>query len=161
MNDFRSGYILHSDPKAQWIGEVIGGLIGAVVSVGVLMILVTAYGGEVFGSTMFPSAQAAAVASMVGGIAHLPAFIVGLVLATVLYVAGLPVTTLGLGIYLPFYLSATAYSGGALKGLLAQAAPKVKESGNDTIVAAGMLGGEGVVGVIIALIMAVQVIQAG
>ncbi|MGI6029227.1 MAG: OPT/YSL family transporter [Candidatus Heteroscillospira sp.] len=160
MNDFRSGHILHSDPKAQWIAEVIGGLIGAVVSVGVLMILVTAYGGEVFGSEMFPSAQAAAVASMVGGIAHLPSFIVGLVLSTVLYVIGLPVTTLGLGIYLPFYLSATAFVGGALSFVLSKVCPKVKESGNDTIVAAGMLGGEGVVGVVIALIMAIQVIQA-
>ena len=159
MNDFRSGHILHSDPKAQWIAEVIGGLIGAVVSVGVLMVIVTAYGGGVFGSEMFPSAQAAAVASMVGGISHMPAFLIGLALTTVLYVMGLPVTTLGLGVYLPFYLSATAFVGGALSFILSKVAPKVKESGNDTIVAAGMLGGEGVVGVVIALVMALSVLN--
>jgi len=33
MNDFKAGYILKSDPKAQWLGEVIGGIIGAFVSV--------------------------------------------------------------------------------------------------------------------------------
>ena len=27
MNDFKAGYILKSDPKAQWLGEVIGGII--------------------------------------------------------------------------------------------------------------------------------------
>lgn len=78
MNDFKSGSILHSDPKAQWYGEVIGGIIGAVVSVGVMLILVKAYGGGVFGSEMFPAAQAAAVASVVGGIANLPVFFGGL-----------------------------------------------------------------------------------
>ena len=159
MNDFRSGYILHSDPKAQWLAEVIGGLVGAFVSVGVLAIILTAYGGEAFGSEMFPAAQAAAVASMVGGIAHLPAFIFGLIVAMVLYIIGLPVTTLGLGVYLPFYLSATAFLGGALRFILSKVAPKVEKSGKDNIIAAGALGGEGVIGVVIALIMAISVIQ--
>ena len=146
MNDFRSGYILHSDPKAQWLAEVIGGLVGAFVSVGVLAIILTAYGGEAFGSEMFPAAQAAAVASMVGGIAHLPAFIFGLIVAMVLYIIGLPVTTLGLGVYLPRFI-------------LSKVAPKVEKSGKDNIIAAGALGGEGVIGVVIALIMAISVIQ--
>ena len=161
MNDFRSGYILHSDPKAQWFGELIGGIIGAVVSVGVLMIIVTAYGGEVFGSDMFPAAQASAVAGMVGGISNVPVFVFGIVAAAIMYIIGLPVTTLGLGVYLPFYMSATAFIGGALNFILSKAAPGVRERGNDTVVAAGMLGGEGVIGVVIALITAIQVIQAG
>ena len=161
MNDFRSGYILHSDPKAQWFGELIGGIIGAVVSVGVLMIIVTAYGGEVFGSDMFPAAQASAVAGMVGGISNVPVFVFGIVAAAIMYINGLPVTTLGLGVYLPFYMSATAFIGGALNFILSKAAPGVRERGNDTVVAAGMLGGEGVIGVVIALITAIQVIQAG
>lgn len=159
MNDFKSGHILHSDPKAQWIAEVIGGLVGSVVSVGVLMIIVTAYGGEVFGTEMFPAAQAAAVASMVGGISHMPAFIIGLVVATILYLLKFPVMTLGLGVYLPFYLSATAFVGGALRFILDRAAPKVEKDGVGTIVASGMLGGEAVVGVVIALVTAIQVIN--
>ena len=126
---------------------------------GVLAIILTAYGGEAFGSEMFPAAQAAAVASMVGGIAHLPAFIFGLIVAMVLYIIGLPVTTLGLGVYLPFYLSATAFLGGALRFILSKVAPKVEKSGKDNIIAAGALGGEGVIGVVIALIMAISVIQ--
>ncbi len=161
MNDFRSGYILHSDPKAQWFGELIGGIIGAVVSVGVLMIIVTAYGGEVFGSDMFPAAQASAVAGMVGGISNVPVFVFGIVAAAIMYIIGLPVTTLGLGVYLPFYMSATAFIGGALNFILSKAAPGVRERGNDTVVAAGMRGGEGVSGAVIARITATQVIQAG
>ena len=64
---------------------------------------------------MFPAAQAGAVAAMVGGISHMPAFIVGLIAAIALYIAGFPVMTLGLGVYLPFYMSATAFIGGAIR----------------------------------------------
>lgn len=158
MNDFKSGAVLKTDPRAQWLAEVIGGIIGAFVSVAVLMIIVTAYGTDVFGSEVFPAAQASAVAAMVGGISHMPAFLIGIVGATVLYILNVPVMTLGLGVYLPFYLSATAVIGGLLRFILDRTAPKIEKSGVGTIVASGLLGGESVVGVIIALIMAIQII---
>ncbi|HCT65600.1 MAG TPA: peptide transporter [Lachnospiraceae bacterium] len=160
MNDFKSGHILNSDPKAQWFGEVIGGIIGAFVSVAVLIIILKAYGAEAFGSETFPAAQAGAVAAMVGGISHMPAFIIGLVLAVVLYCINFPVMTLGLGVYLPFYLSATAFLGGLIRFLVNKFAPKFEENGTGSIIASGLLGGEAVVGVIIALIIAVQILGA-
>lgn len=159
MNDFKAGYILKSDPKAQWCGEAIGGIVGAVVSVGILMAIIGAYGVGAFGSPeLFPAAQASAVAAMVGGISHLPAFIIGIVVAVVLYFLKFPVMTLGLGVYLPFYLSATAFIGGALRFILDRAVPKLEKSGTGSIVAAGLLGGEGIIGVVIAIIIAVQAI---
>ncbi|MGE4354725.1 MAG: OPT/YSL family transporter, partial [Oscillospiraceae bacterium] len=160
MNDFKSGCILKSDPKAQWIAEAIGGLIGAVVSVAVLIIILKAYGASAFGSAMFPAAQAAAVAAMVGGISHFPAFIIGLAAAAILYLLNVPVMTLGLGVYLPFYLSLTAFIGGTLRFILDKWAPQVEKNGIGTVVASGMLGGEAVVGVIIAMILAVQILAA-
>lgn len=160
MNDFKAGAVLKTDPKAQWYAEVIGGLIGALVAVGVLLIIVKAYGGDVFGTEVFPAAQAGAVAAMVGGISHMPAFLIGLVVAVILYCLNVPVMTLGLGVYLPFYLSATAAIGGALRLVLDKAAPTWTKNGSGQIIAAGLLGGEGVTGVIIALIIAVQMIAA-
>lgn len=157
MNDFKAGHILNSNPKAQWIGETIGALIGSFVSVGVLLIILNAYGAEAFGSELFPAAQASAVAAMVGGISNMPAFIIGLVLAVILYFVKFPVMTLGLGVYLPFYLSATAFIGGALRFILDRAVPKFEKSGTGSIIAAGLLGGEAVVGVIIALVIAVGI----
>ena len=87
MNDFKAGHMLKTDPKAQWIAEVVGGLVGGVVSVCILFVILKAYGPEAFGSEMFPAAQASAVAAMVGGISHMPAFIIGLIAATVLYLS--------------------------------------------------------------------------
>jgi len=156
MNDFKAGHILKTDPKAQWIAECIGGAIGAVVSVGVFYVILTAYGASAFGNPeMFAAPQASAVAAMVGGIPHMTSFIIGLVAGSLLYTLNFPVMTLGLGVYLPFYLSFTAFIGGVLKLFAQKFAPETEKRGNGLIVASGMLGGEAVVGVIIALIQAV------
>ena len=160
MNDFKSGKILNTDPKAQWIGEVIGGLVGSVVAVGVMLVLVKAYGGSVFGSEMFPAAQAAAVASVVGGIANLPVFFGGLIASIVIYFITPRFTMLGLGIYLPAYLSFTACIGGLLRLIVAKAAPKFEQGTTGTVAASGLLAGEGFIGVVIALIQACQILAS-
>lgn len=161
MNDFKAGHILKSDPKAQWLGECLGGLIGAFVSVGVFYIILTAYGPESFGNPeMFVAPQAGAVAAMVGGIPHLTSFIIGLVVGAILYCFNFPVMTLGLGVYLPFYLSATAFIGGLLRFIVQKFAPNFEKKGTGTIIASGLLGGEAVIGVIIALIQALPALMA-
>jgi len=158
MNDFKEGYILKSNSKAQWIAECIGGIIGAVVSVVTLYIIFKAYGGGVIGSEAFPAAQAAAVASMVGGISNMTAFLIGMFAATLLYFINFPVMTLGLGVYLPFYLSATAFMGGIIRLILDKKvkSPKVFENGN--IIASGCLAGEAIIGVVIAIMVAISAI---
>ncbi|QAT42895.1 OPT/YSL family transporter [Aminipila luticellarii] len=158
MNDFKAGYILKTDPKAQWIAEAVGSIIGAVVSVAVLLVIVDAYGADVFGTEVFPAAQASAVAAMVGGISNVPAFVIGLVAATILYCVNFPVMTLGLGVYLPFYLSATAFIGGMLRFFADKAFPDFEKKGTGSIIASGLLGGEAIVGVIQALVLAIRII---
>ena len=88
----------------------------------------------------------------------MPAFVIGLIVATVLYCVNFPVITLGLGVYLPFYLSATATIGGVLRLLADKLAPKFEKESTGTIIASGLLGGESIVGVVIAIIYAVQII---
>jgi uncharacterized oligopeptide transporter (OPT) family protein len=161
MNDFKAGHILHTDPKAQWMGECIGGMVGSFVSVAVFYVILAAYGPASFGNPdYFIAPQASMVAAMVGGIPHLTSFLIGLVLGCLLYVINFPVMTLGLGVYLPFYLSATAFLGGALKFIVQKAAPKWDQKGDGMIIASGLLGGEAVVGVIIALILAITGMSA-
>ena len=160
MNDFKSGSILHSDPTAQWYGEFIGGVIGAVVAVGVMLVLVSAYGGSVFGSEMFPAAQAAAVASVVGGIANVPVFFGGLIASIIIYFITPRFTMLGLGIYLPFYLSLTACLGGFIRFVVEKAAPKFAQGSTGTVIASGLLAGEGFFGVVIALYQAATILMS-
>lgn len=170
MNDFKAGYVLGTNPRAQWIGQAIGGVLGAVVAVAVMVVLIGAYGPEAFGlQGSFVAAQASVVATMVAGIPAMPAFLVGLAVGFVLYLLGAPAMMLGLGIYLPFYMSLTAFLGAMAKvGYDAvckrrraklppdEAASKLK-SQDDTglVIASGLLGGESVIGVVIALVAVV------
>ena len=97
-----------------------------------------------------------AVASMVNGISHIPAFVIGVIAAVVLYLLNFPVMTLGLGVYLPMYMSCTAFLGGALRFVLDKVKPGSDGTGN--IIASGCLGGEAIIGVIISIILAIQAI---
>ena len=191
MSDFKTGHILGTSPRAMWIGQAIGALLGAVVSVAVMAALLTAYGPESFGpGKLFVSAQASVVATMVSGIPSVPAFLVGLGAGTVLYCLGIPSMMLGLGVYLPFYMTISATLGACVKwaydriaahrdnaanarsatcapantaastGNLRSAtgdntsadnAPEITHEESGIVIASGVLGGESIVGVIIAL----------
>lgn len=166
MNDFHAGHVLGTSPKAQWIGQAIGAVIGAVVAVAVMAVLVSAYGPKSFGPTAsFVSAQASVVATMVSGIPSIPAFALGLALGFGLYLLNFPAMMLGLGIYLPFYMSFTAFLGAMAKVVYdavckrrraklapEAAAEKEKAQGETGLIASsGLLGGESIVGVLVAL----------
>ena len=156
MNDFKAGAVLGTSPRAQWLGQAIGGLVGAVVAAAVMMALVTAYGPDAFGpDKAFVSAQASVVATMVSGIPSVPAFIVGLIAGIALYWAGLPAMMVGLGVYLPFYMSLTAFLGSLAKVLYDKFGHNsdpaaFQEQG--LVVASGLLGGESIIGVILAFV---------
>ena len=155
MNDFKAGAMLGTQPRAQWIAQAAGGIVGAVVSALVLCLLVSAFGTDAFGTgKQFVAAQAEVVATMISGIPNLWAFAIGAVAICALYLLGLPVITVGIGIYLPFTYSLTIMVAFVIKKV-AQHFMK-KPEGTD-YVAAGFLGGESIVGVIIALISVASV----
>lgn len=171
MSDFKTGKIIGADPRAMWTGQAIGALIGCAVSVAVMCALLNAYGADAFGpGKLFVSAQASVVATMVSGIPSVPAFVLGLVAGVALYCLGIPSMMLGLGVYLPFYMTLSASLGAAVKIAYDRVASirNTRASGNATtnantdadetsheetgiIIASGVLGGESIVGVIIAL----------
>lgn len=172
MNDFRAGYILKTSPQAQWLGQAFGGIIGAIVATIVMVLLVQAYGPTSFGPQGdFVAAQASVVATMISGIPCIEAFVIGLIAGFILHCVKLPSMLIGLGIYLPFYMSFTAFLGAMVKlvydgickwrrkkkeaaGELAEANDaelKKKQDETGLIVASGLLGGESIVGVLVAL----------
>lgn len=171
MSDFKTGKIIGTDPRAMWIGQAVGALSGCAVSVAVMCALLNAYGADAFGpGKLFVSAQASVVATMVSGIPSVSAFVLGLVAGVALYCLGIPSMMLGLGVYLPFYMTLSASLGAAVKIAYDRVASirNARANGDATtnantgtdetsheetgiIVASGVLGGESIVGVIIAL----------
>lgn len=168
MNDLKAGAVLGTSPKAQWVGQAIGALTGSVVAALAIGVLFQAYGPEAFGpGKEFVSAQASVVATMVSGVPNMTAFVIGAVAGFALYLVRFPAMMLGLGMYLPFYMSLTAFLGVVVKALvdvvhrkrMDRLAPEEREAREraygDTglILASGLLGGESIMGIILALIV--------
>lgn len=157
MSDFKTGQIIGTSPRSMWFGQAIGAVLGTFVAVAVMVALVTAYGPEAFGTdALFVSAQANVVATMVSGIPSVPAFVIGLAVGAVLYVAGIPSMMIGLGVYLPFYMSISTVLGAVVRWVYDRVCAEHgadDEAAEETgvVVASGILGGESIVGVIVAL----------
>lgn len=168
MNDFKAGQMLGTNPNAQLAGQVIGGLLGAVVAAATLSLLFQAYGPQAFGvGHEFVAAQANVVATLVGGVPNVPAFATGIALGFGLYLLGAPSMMVGLGIYLPFYMTFTAFLGCVVKWVIdgiqrrrlsdlpTEERKKRQADWEQTglVIASGLLGGESVVGVLCAFLI--------
>lgn len=168
MNDLKAGDELATNPRDQMLGMAVGAIVGAVVASFLLMGLYTVYGAGSFGpEKQFVAVQAANVAAMAGGIPNLMGFVIGLVAGFVMALANLPVMTLGLGVYLPFYLSSGAAIG-ALVRLVFERVNKGRDPKEFALrearwqtVASGMLGGESLVGVLVALVTLAGMVFGG
>lgn len=152
MNDYKTGHLIGTNPKAQLIVELSAGLISAVVAVLALFAVIYQFGG-VGGDTGLTAAQSHSVAALVSGIGDPVVFVTALVLGIILFLKGIPAMIIGIGMILGQGMSIAIFIGGLLSYLvpkLAKDKDSVKQNGQ--IIAAGLLGGEGITGTIIAFL---------
>ncbi len=145
-NDLKSGSLLGTDSRQQILAEGIGGVIGAFLSVAVLFAIKKVFGE--FGTDVLPAPQAAAVASMAGGMTDARAICIGLAAGIIFYLCKVPAATLGLGIYLSMNISFTVGIGAVIALFCSM---RISERKIVTV-SSGLLGGEGICGVLIAII---------
>ena len=149
FNDYKTGQILGTNPKAQLISQIVGGVFGTVVASLSLFAIINQF-GAVGAGTALPAGQAVGVSTMIKGIGDPLVFGIAAVLGAILYLLGLPTATLGIGIYLPFYISSSVFLGGLIRFISDLVRGKSSEN-TGTVAASGLLGGEGITGVGIAL----------
>ena len=149
LNDYKAGHILGTNPLAQLIAQLVGGVAGAIISTAALFAIINQYGG-VDPEKGLVAAQAFVVSQMVNGISLPIVFAFAAILGGVLYLLKVPVMTLGIGLYLPFSISSIVFLGGVIRFFVDRIAPKSVDDGNVT--ASGMLGGEGITGVTVAIV---------
>jgi len=150
FNDYKTGQVLGTNPKAQLISQIVGGVFGTVVASLSLFAIINQF-GEVGAGTALPAGQAVGVSAMINGIGSPVVFGVAAGIGAVLYLLGLPTATLGIGIFLPFVISSAVFLGGIIRFVTDRIRGKsLDESG--TVAASGLLGGEGITGVGIALV---------
>lgn len=155
--DLKTGYLLGATPKKQQIGEITGVLAAALAIGGTLYLLDTAWG---FGTEALPAPQAGLMKLIVEGVmnANLPwgLVFIGIFIAIVVEIIGIPVLPFAIGIYLPVHLNACIMVGGLVRLLTDKLKRKEEEKKaivNDGILfCSGMIAGEGLVGILLALL---------
>ena len=155
--DLKTGYLLGATPKKQQMGEMLGVVVSGLAIGGVLYLLNAAWG---YGTAEIPAPQAQLMKMIVEGImgGNLPwgLVFVGVFLAICLEILRIPVMPFAIGLYLPIYLNATIMIGGVVRGLLdrrkgVDEKTKTAQSTDGTLYCAGMIAGEGLVGILLAV----------
>ncbi len=153
--DLKTGYILGATPKKQQIGELIGVVASALAIGATLYLLDSAWG---FGSNELAAPQATLMKTVIEGImgGNLPwgLILIGVFLAIGVEILGIPVLPFAIGVYLPVQLNACIMVGGIVRLFFDKIKKEDKKTRvvNDGILfCSGMIAGEGLVGILLAL----------
>jgi uncharacterized oligopeptide transporter (OPT) family protein len=153
LNDYKTGRILGTNPAAQLIAQIAGGVVGVIVAAVAMFAIIAQFGG-VGPENGLPAAQAFAVSQMVNGVGN-PLVLGGAIaIGAVLSLLKIPAMTLGIGMYLPFEITAAMFIGGLVRLVTGRFRPALADFGN--IAASGLLGGEGIAGVSIAIYLLIH-----
>ncbi len=161
--DLKTGYILGATPVKQQYGEMIGTVVSAVTIGFVLYLLNAAWG---FGTPELSAPQATLMKMIVEGVmgGNLPWTLVfiGVFIALAVELLGIPVLPFAIGLYLPIELSSCIMIGGVLRWALEKKKYKSGEQKESTIsngvlCCSGMIAGEGLIGILLAVFAVVKV----
>lgn len=158
--DLKTGYILGATPKKQQIGELIGSVISAFTIGGVLVLLDQAWG---FGTPELSAPQATLMRMIIEGVmdGNLPwgLVFIGVFIAIVIEILGISVLPVAIGLYLPLELSSTIMIGGVIRWYMDKKAKgnNDSEAGPGVLFCSGLIAGEGLVGIILAILAVIGI----
>ncbi|ULA58429.1 MAG: Oligopeptide transporter, OPT family [Nitrospira sp.] len=176
LQDLKTGHLVGATPWKQQVMQIIGVATGAVVIVPVLLLLQAKYGIGVATATHphpLSAPQATLMANLAKGVfgGSLPWHLVGIGMALGVVIIGVdqrqvrhqaqlrfPVLAVALGMYLPLKLSAAILFGGLLAEYVRRSRPASETSTDDQglLCAAGLVTGEAMVGILLALPIALS-----
>ena len=161
--DLKTGYIVGATPRKQQMGELVGVLISAITIGAVLYLLDTAWG---FGSKDIPAPQATLMKLVVEGVMDgnlpWPLIFAGASIGLAVEVLGIPILPFAVGLYLPIHLSAGIMIGGLVrlfteKRKKSSEAEKKAQVDRGILYTSGLIAGEGLVGVLLAIFALIHV----
>lgn len=154
--DLKTGFLLGATPKKQQFGEIIGVVASALAIGATLNLLDSAWG---FGSEELAAPQATLMKMVIEGImeGNLPwgLILIGVCIAIVVEVIGIPVLPFAIGVYLPVQLNACIMIGGIIRlffDRMKESDEKKEIINNGVLFCSGMIAGEGLVGILLALL---------
>ena len=134
------------------------------VAIGAILYLLNAAWG--FGGEELGAPQAMMMKMVIEGVmgGDLPWALVftGVFLAVFIEILGLPVLPVAIGIYLPFHLNAGIMAGGVVRWLVEKRKYKSDKAKNEAVQSgilftSGMIAGEGIVGILLAVLAVITV----
>ncbi len=161
--DLKTGYIVGATPVKQQVGELVGVVFSGLAIGGVLYLLNAAWQ---FGSSELPAPQATLMKMVVEGVmgGDLPwgLIFIGVFIAVVVEIVGIPVLPFAIGLYLPIHLSTPIMIGGLVRLWYEKRKMKSEETRQENIsdgvlFASGMIAGEGLIGILLAVFAVVGI----
>lgn len=154
--DLKTGYLLGATPKKQQIGEIIGVVASALAIGATLYLLDSAWG---FGSEELAAPQATLMKMVIEGVMNgdLPwgLVFIGVFIAVVVEIVGIPVLPFAIGVYLPVQLNTCIMVGGLVHLVFDKIKNDEKRervTQNGVLFCSGMIAGEGLVGILLAVL---------
>ena len=155
--DLKTGFLLGATPKKQQIGECFGVVASALAIGGTLYLLNSAWG---FGSDELAAPQATLMKliteGVMGGDLPWPLVFTGVFIAVVVELIGIPVLPFAIGVYLPVQLNACIMVGGIVRlffdKMKKEKAEKERIVNDGILFCSGMIAGEGLVGIALAIL---------
>ena len=154
--DLKTGYLLGATPYKQQIGEIIG-VVSAAFAIGATLNLLDSAWG--FGGEEIAAPQATLMKMVIEGImgGKLPwgLILIGVFIAIIVEILRLPVLPVAIGIYLPVQLNACIMVGGIIRFFIEKIKNEKRKDiaiNNGILFSSGMIAGEGLVGIILAIL---------
>ncbi len=157
--DLKTGYLVGGTPWKQQVAMMIGVLVSGLVIGFILSVLNESYG---LGSEDLPAPKAVLMRIIVEGMmaGNLPweLIFIGVASAVVFELLGLNSLTVAVGIYLPIHVSTPIMAGGVVRWFVERVSKKDRELlkarvETGTLLASGLIAGESLVGVFIAVLI--------
>ena len=160
--DLKTGFLLGATPRRQQLGELAGVLTSAAFVALTVLLLARAYG---FGGEELPAPQAMLMRLVIDGVLaqSLPWTLVaiGAGIAIVVELLRIPSLAFAVGVYLPVSTMMPVFLGGLLRFVLQRQATteeeRVARRDRGILLGSGLVGGEGLIGVVIAAAAGVAV----
>ena len=155
--DLKTGFLVGATPRKQQYGEIIGAIVSAAAIGGILYLLNAAWE---FGSAELAAPQATLMKMVTEGVmnGNLPwtLVFVGVGIAIVVEILGIPVLPFAVGLYLPIHLSVPIMAGALVRVFLEKRKKwsddkRKKAVDNGVLYCSGMIAGEGLVGILLAV----------
>lgn len=170
--DLKTGFLLGATPRRQQIGELLGALTSAVFIGATLLLLNEGYKdpqtGVGFGTKELAAPQATLMKLVIEGVLEqkLPWVLVGIGagLALLAEAARIPSLPFSVGVYLPVATMVPVFLGGMLRAWIerrgGEEPARAARRENGVLFGSGLVGGEGLMGVLIAGVVFYQSVAA-